>query len=176
MSAANFTAALALELSYEGGLVNNPADPGGITNLGVTLPTLTAFLGKSCTADDIRCLTRATVTPLYKRDFWDVISGDLLPSGIDLIVFDGAIVQGPGTVARILQRCVGATPDGAIGPATLRAVNDVPADLLIERIRKARLSSYQQDSDWPSFGTGWSRRLTGVAYTATSWAAKASPA
>jgi lysozyme family protein len=175
MAAQNFSAALALILSYEGGLVDNPSDPGGITNWGVTLNSLGAFLGKTCCAADIRNLTRATVAPLYQRDFWSVVNADALPPGVDLITFDAAVNQGPGKAARVLQRCVGVTADGQIGDVTLRAVQSIPAALLIERIRVARLASYQEDGDWPKFGVGWTRRVNGIAQTATAWAAKTPP-
>lgn len=172
MSAANFSAALALELSYEGGFSDNPADPGGATNLGVTLRVLSAYRGRECTVADVRALTRADVTPLYKRDYWDLVAGDLLAAGVDLIVFDGAVNQGPGTISRMLQGAAGVAVDGQIGEATLKACTDTPAALLIERVRLRRLAAYQAAGGWPSFGVGWARRLNGIAATATSWASR----
>ena len=173
MSAANFGNSLALVLSYEGGFSDRPDDPGGATCWGVTLATLSAYRGRACTVDDVKALTRAEVGPIYTQNYWDVISGDLLPVGVDTITFDAAVNQGPGTAARMLQEAAGVAADGQIGPATLKALATTPAVTLIERIRLARLARYRQSDGWPAFGLGWSRRANSIAQTATAWATKA---
>jgi lysozyme family protein len=175
VTASNFGNALAVVLSYEGGYSCRDDDPGGATNLGVTLATLAAYRGRPCTAVDVQALTRATVGPIYQRDFWTVVSADDLPSGLDLITFDASVNQGPGTAARMLQRCAGVGADGAIGPVTLAAIATTPAAVLIERMRLARLAAYQNDGGWATFGAGWSRRVNGIAQTATDWAGKGDP-
>jgi len=73
---AEFAQALALTLKHEGGYVNDPLDPGGATNLGVTLRTWQAFNRRPATVDEIKALTVDDVTPLYKLEYWDTLSLD----------------------------------------------------------------------------------------------------
>ena len=54
------------------------------------------------------------VAPIYKQNYWDRCKCDLLPSGVDLCVFDFGVNAGTGRGARFLQKCVGAVADGAI--------------------------------------------------------------
>jgi lysozyme family protein len=170
VSAASFPRALAVVLGYEGGFVDDARDPGGATCWGVTLSALSAFRGAPCGVEDVRRLTEAEVAPLYRRDYWNAVRGDDLPVGVDLIAFDAAVNQGPGTAVRLLRQAVGAPADGAIGPATLKAVMIAPPLALIERLRLARLARYRQSAGWDTFGQGWSRRVDGVAQTASAWA------
>src|SRR5262245_15160238 len=75
MAAGNFEACLKFVLQFEGGFVNNPADPGGPTNLGVTQTTLSAFLGRHATVDEVKALTPEKVAPIYRFRFWDHVQG-----------------------------------------------------------------------------------------------------
>ena len=108
----NFQASLAHVLQSEGGYVNNPADPGGMTNLGCTKAVWEEFVGHPVSEADMRGLTPDDVAPLYKRKYWDKVSGDDLPAGLDYAVFDAAINSGPGRAAKWLQEAVGVTADG----------------------------------------------------------------
>jgi lysozyme family protein len=104
-------------IKYEGGYVNNPRDPGGPTNLGITQATLSRWLGRAATVAEVKALTREKVKPIYKRYFWDVIKGDALPGGVDFATYDFAVNSGPSRAARYLQSVVGVKQDGKIGPA-----------------------------------------------------------
>jgi lysozyme family protein len=70
-------------LEHEGGFVNHPKDPGGMTNLGVTRATYEQFLGRAVTEAEMRALTPKDVGPLYKSEYWDKARCDDLPSGLD---------------------------------------------------------------------------------------------
>jgi lysozyme family protein len=63
----NFDHCLELLLSHEGGFVNHPKDPGGMTNLGVTRATYEQFVGRHVTEDEMRALTPEIVAPLLLR-------------------------------------------------------------------------------------------------------------
>jgi lysozyme family protein len=151
----NFDTCLSHVLSSEGGYINNPKDPGGITNLGCTKATWELFVGHPVSEADMRNLTPADVKPLYKRKYWDMVSGDKLPAGLDYAVFDAAINSGPGRAAKWLQEVVGVTADGSIGPATLKAIeafnaleliaqyNDKRLQFLEERFGSARLFAFR---------------------------------
>jgi lysozyme family protein len=164
----NLIPAMKALLKHEGGFVNHPADPGGMTNLGVTQRVWEEWVGHPVTEKEMRALTPAIVAPMYKQKYWDKIHGDDLPSGVDLAVFDFAVNSGPGRAAKMLQRVVGAVEDGAIGPMTLAKVTAVDSSKLIEDYNKERLAFLQALSAWPTFGKGWGRRVAEVTSEASS--------
>lgn len=155
----NWGAALAAVLHHEGGFVNHPLDPGGITNLGCTKATWEKWCGRPVTEAEMRALSPADVSPLYKEKYWDKVKGDELPAGVDYVVFDTAINSGPGRAAKLLQETIGTTPDGAIGPLTLRAVAAVPVADAINTFQDRRLAYLQTLPTWSTFGRGWARRV-----------------
>lgn len=161
----NFEAALKAILHHEGGYVNHPADPGGMTNLGVTKRVWEEWVGHEVDEKAMRNLTPEIVGPMYKVKYWDKIKGDDLPTGVDYVVFDAAVNSGPGRAAKWLQACVGVEPDGGIGPKTLAAVNAFDANQLIEDYAKRRLSFLMDLQTWNTFGKGWGRRVAEVQKT-----------
>jgi len=167
----NFAEALQAVLHHEGGFVNHPADPGGMTNLGVTKAVWEEWVGHPVDEKAMRALTPAAVAPMYKAKYWDKIRGDDLPTGVDYAVFDAAVNSGPGRAAKWLQACVGVEPDGGIGPKTLAAVAKFnPADL-VEGYAKRRLSFLMDLPHWGTFGKGWSRRVAEVQTVASTMTA-----
>jgi lysozyme family protein len=164
----NFDKALAAVLHHEGGFVNHPSDPGGMTNLGCTKTTWEEWVGHPVDEKTMRALTPADVAPLYKRKYWDKIKGDELPNGIDYACFDAAINSGPGRAVKWLQGCVGADMDGALGPKTLALVAAADQKELVEDYAKRRLSFLTDLPTWGTFGKGWGRRVSEVEKTALS--------
>lgn len=176
MTAKNFSQALKNVLVHEGGYVNHPKDPGGATNQGVTQAVYDSYrkdLGKP--AQSVKNLNPAERDAIYKKRYWDVIKGDDLPDGVDYCVFDGAVNSGNSQSGKWLQRALGdkykGTIDGMIGPETLRAVKAHPNhDRLIEAICERRMSFLRALKTWPTFGKGWSSRVSGVKKVAQKWA------
>lgn len=164
----NFEKALAAVLHHEGGFVNHPSDPGGMTNLGCTKKVWEEWVGHEVDEKAMRALTPADVAPLYKSKYWDKVKGDELPAGVDYVVFDCAINSGPGRAAKFLQSCAGVEPDGGIGPKTLAAVKAIVQKDLIEDYSKRRLSFLTDLPTWGTFGKGWSRRVSEVEKIAIS--------
>ena len=154
----NFNVALQHMLRHEGGFINHPRDPGGMTNLGVTARTWEDWIGHTPSEKEMRELTPEKVAPLYKRKYWDAIRGDDLPSGVDYCVFDCAVNSGPGRAAKMLQEVVGVKPDGGIGPITLAAVKAVDPVVLINKYADKRLTFWQSLPTFDTFGKGWTRR------------------
>ena len=99
----NFDKCLEMLLSHEGGFVNHPEDPGGITNLGVTKKVYDEWTGRESTEQEMRDLTPEDVAPIYKKNYWDRVKGDSLPSGLDWACFDWAVNSGTGRSAKALQ-------------------------------------------------------------------------
>ena len=155
----NYDHCLEMILHHEGGYVNHPKDPGGETNLGVTKRVWEEHGGTK----DMKDLTVEDVAPIYKKSYWDRVKGDELPAGLDLCVFDFGVNAGTGRAAKYLQNLVGATADGAIGPATLRTVNAyVQVEGLaatIDAYQSARQGYYEKLSTFETFGKGWTRRV-----------------
>jgi lysozyme family protein len=127
-----FQIALDKILKSEGGYVNDPNDPGGETNLGISK--------RAYPNVDIAALTPETVAPLYKRDYWDKIDGDNLPSPLNYVALDCAVNQGVGEAAILM-----------------RASSNAGALL------RLRLARYRQSSNWGKYGAGWAARLVDVA-------------
>lgn len=158
----NFDRSLALVLRSEGGFVNNPKDPGGATNKGVTLETFRRTVKADATVADLKAITPAQVAAVYRKHYWDAVRGDDLPSGVDYAVFDYAVNSGPGKAAKHLQGVVGAPIDGSIGPTTLKAAHQArPADI-VKNLCSARLRFLQGLPTWPTFGRGWNSRVISV--------------
>jgi len=160
----NFEICLKKMLAHEGGYVDHKLDPGGMTNLGVTKRVWEEWVGHDVDEKQMRALTPETVAPLYKRKYWDAIRADELVAGVDYCVFDVAVNSGPGRAIKFLQNCVGVTPDGGFGPATLAAVKKAEEDpaRLIELYCAKRLEFLQSLKTFETFGKGWSRRVAEV--------------
>lgn len=158
----NFDDALAAVLEHEGGFVNHPKDPGGMTNLGVTKRVWEAWVGKTVSEADMRALTPALVAPMYRKQYWDAVKGDELPSGLDYLMFDFAINAGVSRAIRTMQRAIGTTPDGAIGPKTMQALRDADPDALIDKFSAEKEAFYRSLPTFATFGKGWLRRVAEV--------------
>ena len=163
----NFNAALKAILHHEGGFVNHPKDPGGMTNLGVTKRVWEEWVGHEVDEKAMRALTPEIVGPMYKAKYWDKVRGDDLPTGVDYVVFDAAINSGPGRAAKWLQQVVGAVPDGAIGAGTLAKVSAMESDTIIEKYQETRLAFLMSLPTWDTFGKGWGRRVAEVGEAAS---------
>lgn len=152
-------------LQSEGGFVNHPRDPGGMTCLGVTARTWESWTGRPATEQVMRSLTPRMVAPLYRKNYWQPAGCDLLPVGVDYCVFDFAVNSGPATAVKCLQHTVGVKPDGLVGPATLAGVDDCRErgfDTLVAELCADRVIFMQVLSGWQAFGAGWQRRVSEV--------------
>ncbi len=154
----NFDKCLEMLLHHEGGFVNHPQDPGGMTNLGVTKAVYDKWIGREATKSEMMDLKPDDVAPIYKKNYWDKVKGDDLPSGVDWCAFDWAVNSGSGRPAKAMQRAVGATADGAIGPMTLQAVMNKDPQMIIESVFSQRQKFYESLRTFETFGRGWTRR------------------
>lgn len=172
----NFPRALARVLRYEGGKVNDPQDPGGKTNQGITQATYNAWLHRQGRASaDVYNIAEADRDAIYKTQYWDIIKADELPTGLDLCVFDAAVNSGCGQAIKWLQAAMqpayAGQVDGVAGTKTMDAVAGFsdPVDL-IEDYCSRRLGTLQRLKTWARFGKGWHARIANVQKTALSWA------
>ena len=164
----NWDNSFKLMLKSEGGFVNHPSDPGGMTNLGVTKATWENWVGRASDEAEMRSLTPEKVDPLYKKKYWDAVRADDLPVGLDYLMFDFGVNAGPGRAIKLLQSAVGVTPDGGFGPLTLAAVQAIDPVELIEKFSQAKEDFYRSLNTFETFGKGWLNRVAAVKIKATS--------
>jgi lysozyme family protein len=157
-----FERAFAQTLKHEGGYVDHPSDPGGATNLGVTIGTLSQHLGRPATKAEVRALTPEAVKPIYKRNYWDAVDGDLLHPAVAYALYDYAVNSGPKRATIAVQRLVGVADDGKLGPITRAAIAKRDPSDLVRAICHERLGFLRRLSTWRTFGKGWTRRVEGV--------------
>jgi lysozyme family protein len=152
-----FNRALQLVLRHEGGLVDNPKDPGGLTNFGISQRAYPKL--------DIRNLTAADAAEIYRRDYWEKIQGDKLPEPLAIAVFDAAVNVGWPRAILMLQESLGVTVDGNIGPQTLAACAKPEA---LVWFSAARVRFYVANRNYSVFGLGWIRRAISTALEANA--------
>lgn len=165
----NFQEALNRVLKSEGGYVNNPKDPGGETNKGVTKAVYDAYRkAHGLAVQSVKLISDSEVSAIYKAQYWDKVTADLLPGGIDYAVFDFAVNSGTDRAAKYLQSIVGAVQDGKIGPKTITAIDEQDAGDMIDLLCDKRLAFLHSLSTWPTFGKGWTSRVNAVRAAAHS--------
>lgn len=158
----NWEISFQMVLKHEGGFVNNPKDPGGATNLGVTKKVWEDYVGHQVSLDDMKALTPEMVKPLYKKNYWDKIKGDQLPSGVDYAAYDLAVNSGTGRAAKYLQKIAGVPDDGVIGPKSMDAIMSCDPEQTVDALCDMRLDFLQKLPTWETFGKGWGRRVSEV--------------
>ena len=166
----NWDACFAMVLKHEGGFVNHPKDPGGMTNLGVTRTNWELYLNRDVTEAEMRALTPEMVKPFYKKNYWDRIRGDELPSGVDYAAYDLAVNSGTGRAAKYLQQIAGVTVDGVIGPQSLKAIQKCDAEDVVDEICNMRMTFLKNLNTFDTFGKGWTIRVNDVKAKATEMA------
>lgn len=170
---ARFEQCVDVILRKEGGFVNDPRDPGGATNMGITLETLRSWRNRDrgtqggqgaveVSAEDVKNLQEDEAKEIYFVNYWNALRCQELPAGLDLTVFDFGVNAGVGRAARVLQKCVFVEADGQVGTITLGAIrNFAPADL-IRRFDEARMDFYRNLPGFATFGKGWENRVRSV--------------
>jgi lysozyme family protein len=168
MADRNYPTALKLVLAHEGGFVNNPKDPGGATNQGVTQAVYDAYrLNKLLPPISVHFIKSEEVTEIYRKQYWG-ITCDRLPLGLDYAVFDYAVNSGKVHAISDLQRALNArgaklAVDGACGESTLAAVlAERDLELLITRYCGIRQKFLESLHTFKTFGKGWTRRVSEV--------------
>jgi lysozyme family protein len=144
----NFDEAFDRLIANEGGYVNDPADPGGETNWGISK--------RSYPDVDIANLTRDGAKAIYKRDFWDPLGE--VPDAVKFQVFDFAVNSGIQTAVRKLQAAIGVTDDGHWGPVSAAKLSTLEVNDVLMRFIAQRLRFWASLSNWPTFGKGWALR------------------
>ena len=155
----NFESCLEKILKHEGGFVNHPEDPGGMTNMGITKKVYERFLGKEVNEQEMRDMPKEHVAEIYRKNYWERVKADDLPSGLDLCVFDWAVNSGTKRAVCALQESIGAEVDGVMGPMTIGKVKVYDNLELLKVMKEKRENFYRSLTHlFKTFGTGWLRR------------------
>lgn len=162
---ADFSKALSKVLRWEGGWSDHPNDSGGATNKGITLATYRSVYGNGKSKEDLRRITDDEVVFIYRKNFWDVMKGDLIRSqSLAELIFDFIVNSGTGKLkqCQLHTNCVA---DGKIGPQTLGKWNSLPKQCF-DDIWAYRKRFYQQIGVGKNacFLNGWLKRLDSYIY------------
>jgi lysozyme family protein len=149
-----FEAAVAFVLAHEGGVSNDPRDPGGLTAFGISQ--------RAHPDVDVSTLTREGAVALYRVRYWDACACDTLPAPLRLPLLDAAVQHGPTQAIRLLQDALGVRRDGILGPQTLMAAERLPWGDILVRFLAYRLRLYASLPHQSVFGLGWARRTLNV--------------
>ena len=156
-------------LSWEGGFVNHPQDPGGATNKGVTISTWKAQGydkdgDGDIDIDDLRLITDDDAGLILKRVYWDRWKADrILSQSLANIVVDWVWGSGKYGIT-LVQQILGVKADGIVGDKTLSAMNSADSKALFDAIWQRRKRYLESLKNFPVFGKGWMRRLNSIGY------------
>lgn len=158
---------------WEGGFVNDPDDPGGATNFGITQAVLAQWRGRPVTIQDVRDLTRAEAQRIFHARYWRPMRCDELPFPAALMSYNCGVNSGPGRSGRLLQAALNKqgkslSVDGSIGDLTIAAAAAADQALLVRDYRDAYEAFYRALPIWWKFGKGWMNRLNEVSGAALS--------
>ena len=155
-------------LKWEGGFVDDPADHGGATNMGVTISTWRKVGydkdgDGDIDTDDIRLLTRTDATWVLKKFYWDRWKADEIHNqSVAEILVDWVWASGKWGIV-IPQGILDVKKDGIVGPKTIDAINSANQFLLHTQIffyRKHFINSIvTNDRTQFRFYNGWLNRL-----------------
>lgn len=167
---------LALVLRHEGGFVDDPDDPGGATNFGITQATLAVWRGHDVTVEEVAVLTADEALDIYRHLYVAEPGLDRLPGLLRPVMIDAAVNHGPAQAVHLLQHVINRTgadeilEDGMLGPATRLAAEETVSRLgawlvtaLVEERRRFYFRLADRRPESAKFLTGWLRRI--AAYT-----------
>jgi lysozyme family protein len=158
-----FDRALAMTLGFEGGVSDHAQDRGGLTKWGITQAAYETWRAKTGRAPrPVTAMTEAEMRAIYHDDYWLAAGCPDLPEELAEAVFDMAVNAGPARAVRTLQRVLGVTVDGLVGPETRSAAHEA-GPLVALTFLKARAAHYRDivrdDPSQVVFLAGWINRL-----------------
>lgn len=139
----NRSTGISFSLQFEGGFCNDPRDPGGATNKGITFATFKADVDPHGTLQDLRNMSTACAVGVYLKHYWTQINADALPGGVDVLANDIAINMGVGRARQFLAQTA-----------------NLSAAARVQRLHNLRLGFWKRLATWAHFGKGWTARET----------------
>ncbi len=182
-----FDLAIPVVLQHEGGLVDNPADPGGITKYGISLHYLCHLASRQPKVfsklfpnnadlpnkNTIKHLTSNQAMCIYRSQWWRKYHYNKIhEQALANKVFDLSVNMGASEANRLLQKAyckVGDSSikvDGILGPKTFAYINHLPEEQtkrLLSVYRDMAAEHYcklvQQRPSEKQFLQGWLHRV-----------------
>lgn len=158
--------ALAFVLKWEGGYVNDPDDPGGATNKGVTQKVFNDYLTSLGQPDrSVQVITDQEVRAIYQQNYWHVAHCNELPQNLAIAQFDTAVNMGDKQAVLFLQQALGIIADGIYGPQTAAAVKNCNIETTINQYLNFREQRYRKIAKTDNMGkflNGWLNRLNAL--------------
>lgn len=159
-------------LRKEGGYVNHPEDKGGPTNFGITQKTLSDYLGKPVSVEDVKNLTKKVAKEIYLSNYFYSPRIDQLPEQCHHLVLDMSVNHGSKNAIKIVQRVItladvvdDITVDGVAGPQTFEAAkltHEAMGNYFINAIVDERVNFYnaivEHNPSQSVFLKGWINR------------------
>lgn len=129
-------------LNREGGgkFTIDASDPGGATKYGITLDTLAWHRKQTVSTDDVRELTELEAREIYRRRFIQDTHFDVFANPLRWVMIDCGVLHGPLNAVKMLQRSIGAEPDGKLGPVTITVAQSWDARKLALYVQADRIS------------------------------------
>lgn len=158
--ASSFARVMEYVFEDEGGLTVSADEPGGASFMGVSIDTLGGYLGRKATLTDLKAVSRATASDIYRKLFADPIGFDRLPAGLNYAAFDFAVNSGVATVDQ-----------KGLDDYLTRALREPNVAKQIDRLCDLRLERMRAHPQWLKYARGWSARVARVRSRAHAMAA-----
>jgi hypothetical protein len=143
-------------LAHEGGYTNDPRDPGGPTNFGITIYDYRKYVKPGATAADVKRMSLAEAKRIYRSKYWDALGCDDLPAGVDYTVFDYGVNSGIGRAGKVVRRVLGVSDaDWRVNADIVAALKKAEPSKVIVAINDERLQFLKSLRSWSAFGVGW---------------------
>jgi lysozyme family protein len=150
LTASNREAAISKTLQYEGGYTNDPRDPGGATNWGITIADARMYWKHDASPSDVKAMPKSVAINIYRQKYWAKMGCDARPTGVDFVDFDLGVNSGTGRTDQFRKK---------LDPLKLSPVDYVKKQCAM------RLSFLHALKTWSVFGKGWGRRVADVEAT-----------
>jgi lysozyme family protein len=153
----SFDYAYKLVRQLEGGFVNNPQDPGGRTNAGITQKTYDLFIEKHELPEKaVIDLTEDEIRSFY-FDYWHQFRCDMINDTSEATVFFQFVVNAGNNAIRAIQEHCAITVDGIVGQQTLSPINNKIIDY--NEILFIQLRYYRKLPSFVTFCRTWTERV-----------------
>jgi lysozyme family protein len=169
MTAATYDAAMVRVFADEGGYTNDPVDPGGATNWGITIFDARKYWQAGATPAEVKAMPKDVASAIYRKHYAEPLRYDDLPAGFDYSVLDAGINSGLGRAVPWAGKALGA-PVKSIDDVVPLAVQAPDKVALIQKYWATRLSFLHGLRTWGHFGPGWGKRCAnGEAAAVRMW-------
>lgn len=154
------------EIARKTGWSDDSDDPGGKTMIDVTIGAFEVYCRQKGyprpTAFSLKNISFATWSDILKTMYWDKMGADKINSqGIANLCVDWLWASGISRIKNI-QKILGVTQDGIVGPKTIAAINGASQPTLFKTIYNAREAFYKACKGYWKYGNGWMRRLNAI--------------